>query len=213
MDHHQHNGNNGQLLSPQQQQPPPLPPPGRQQRRFNHVPVGGPTDHPSNSTSTSATKPLSPSPGTIYASSPGDSYNTTTNNNHNNSGPYPGLGPGGPVSSGPDTHHIRTQLKREPGYEDDDQYGYNSDEDSRRRMSRLSNGYPDQNDSAAEARRKKQKRNKPTLSCFECVERKTKVITSSSTVLLTLCEIIKFDPELRSPCLVFGCMSRAPRPI
>jgi hypothetical protein len=32
-----------------------------------------------------------------------------------------------------------------------------------------------ENDSTAEPPKKKQKRNKPTLSCEECVERKTKV--------------------------------------
>lgn len=35
-------------------------------------------------------------------------------------------------------------------------------------------------DADGEARKRRQKRNKPTLSCFECVERKTKVGFSSS---------------------------------
>jgi hypothetical protein len=34
--------------------------------------------------------------------------------------------------------------------------------------------------------KKKQKRNKPTLSCEECVERKTKVCTSSAVCQLEL---------------------------
>lgn len=41
-------------------------------------------------------------------------------------------------------------------------------------------------DAEGESRKKRQKRNKPTLSCFECVERKTKVGISVLFLALSL---------------------------
>ncbi|KUI68550.1 hypothetical protein VM1G_04510 [Cytospora mali] len=71
-------------------------------------------------------------------------------------------------------------IKREPGLRDDSE-----SQPDRARSSvatrRSSTAYPDGNnednrseDADGEPQKKRQKRNKPTLSCFECVERKTK---------------------------------------
>jgi hypothetical protein len=54
--------------------------------------------------------------------------------------------------------------------EDDDRRRFSFSAPSRNRIDRESSDVSP----TAEPQRKKQKRNKPTLSCFECVERKTK---------------------------------------
>jgi hypothetical protein len=54
--------------------------------------------------------------------------------------------------------------------------------------------------SLQEPPKKKQKRNKPTLSCFECVERKTKV-SRSFFIISELCAIEKMAC---GKCMVSG---------
>lgn len=122
---------------------------------YNRVPIGGPDRPPVTQ---------SPSPGTIYAS-PSDGRETSSYPIPSNGSPKRELG-------SPD-------IKRESGARDDsDQTADRSSVATRR----SSTAYPDVSneeskpeDAAGEPQRKKQKRNKPTLSCFECVERKTKV--------------------------------------
>lgn len=106
----------------------------------------------------------SPSPGTIYAS-PSGGRETSSYPVPSNGSPKRDLG-------SPD-------IKRESGARDDsDQTADRSSIATRR----SSTAYPDVSneevkpeDATGEPQRKRQKRNKPTLSCFECVERKTKV--------------------------------------
>lgn len=122
---------------------------------YNRVPIGGPDRPPVTQ---------SPSPGTIYASPSGD--------REISSYPIPSNGSPKRELGSPD-------IKRESGARDDsDQTADRSSVATRR----SSTAYPDVSneeskpeDAAGEPHRKKQKRNKPTLSCFECVERKTKV--------------------------------------
>lgn len=122
---------------------------------YNRVPIGGPDRPPVTQ---------SPSPGTIYASPSGD--------REISSYPIPSNGSPKRELGSPD-------IKRESGARDDsDQTADRSSVATRR----SSTAYPDVSneeskaeDAAGEPQRKKQKRNKPTLSCFECVERKTKV--------------------------------------
>lgn len=122
---------------------------------YNRVPIGGPDRPPVTQ---------SPSPGTIYAS-PSGGRETSSYPIPSNGSPKRELG-------SPD-------IKRESGARDDsDQTADRSSIATRR----SSTAYPDASneelkpeDAADEPQRKKQKRNKPTLSCFECVERKTKV--------------------------------------
>lgn len=47
-------------------------------------------------------------------------------------------------------------------------------------------------DAEGESRKKRQKRNKPTLSCFECVERKTKVGIFSLSLSLICARLLHF---------------------
>lgn len=123
--------------------------------RYNPVPIGGPDRPPVTQT---------PSPGTIYASSPRDK------------------------ESYPDRSLRRaletTAIKREAGLREDSDYppeppsavtdyterSSTANPDARRESSKDGDADVD-----GEPHKKKQKRNKPTLSCFECVERKTKV--------------------------------------
>lgn len=106
----------------------------------------------------------SPSPGTIYAS-PSGGRDTSSYPVPSNGSPKRELG-------SPD-------IKRESGGRDDSEQTADRSSIATRRSS---TAYPDVSneelkaeDAADEPQRKKQKRNKPTLSCFECVERKTKV--------------------------------------
>ncbi|KAK2613461.1 hypothetical protein N8I77_000374 [Diaporthe amygdali] len=121
---------------------------------YNRVPIGGPDRPPVTQ---------SPSPGTIYASPSGDRETSS----------YPV-----PSNGSPKRELGSPGIKREPGGRDDsDQTADRSSVLTRR----SSTAYPDvsneeikPDDAAEEPQRKRQKRNKPTLSCFECVERKTK---------------------------------------
>lgn len=122
---------------------------------YNRVPIGGPDRPPVTQ---------SPSPGTIYASPSGGRETSS----------YPV-----PSNGSPKRELGSPDIKRESGARDDsDQTADRSSIATRR----SSTAYPDVSneelkpeDAADEPQRKKQKRNKPTLSCFECVERKTKV--------------------------------------
>lgn len=107
----------------------------------------------------------SPSPGTIYASPSGGGRESSSYPVPSNGSPKRELG-------SPD-------IKRESGGRDDSEQTADRSSIATRRSS---TAYPDVSneelkpeDAADEPQRKKQKRNKPTLSCFECVERKTKV--------------------------------------
>lgn len=123
---------------------------------YNRVPIGGPDRPPVTQ---------SPSPGTIYASPSGGREASSSYPIPSNGTPKRELGSPG--------------IKRESGGRDDsDQTADRSSIATRR----SSTAYPDVgndesklDDAGGEPQRKKQKRNKPTLSCFECVERKTKV--------------------------------------
>lgn len=143
-----------------------LPPPPRrgdvsQPVRYNPVPIGGPDRPPVSH---------SPSPSTIFASSPGrrDSF------------------PVRRVSS-VKTGRNSPSIKREPGHRGDSEYPPEPPSAVTDRSERSSTVYPeagdDENkseDADGDSKKKRQKRNKPTLSCFECVERKTKVGCSLS---------------------------------
>lgn len=118
--------------------------------RYNPVPIGGPDRPPMTQT---------PSPSTIYASSSGDKE------------AYPDRA----LRRGLDSPGV----KREPGLREDSDY---PSEPPSAVTDRSSTTHPDaipedsrDDDVDGEPQKKKQKRNKPTLSCFECVERKTKV--------------------------------------
>lgn len=130
--------------------------------RYNPVPIGGPDRPPVTQT---------PSPGTIYASSPGDR------------------------ESYPDRSLRRaletSAIKREAGIRDDSEYPPEPPSAVTDHTELSSTTYPDADarrdssregdaDVDGEPQKKKQKRNKPTLSCYECVERKTKVGISIS---------------------------------
>lgn len=116
----------------------------------------------------------SPSPGTIYASPSGGRESSSSYPVPSNDSPKRELGSPGII-------------KRESGPRDDsDQAADRSSVVTRR----SSTAYPDAcndelkpEDEVGGPQRKKQKRNKPTLSCFECVERKTKVSLPSSANL------------------------------
>lgn len=123
--------------------------------RYNPVPIGGPDRPPVTQT---------PSPGTIYASSPRDR------------------------ESYPDRSLRRaleaSAIKRESSLRDDSDYPPEPSSAVTDYTEQSSTAHPDapQRDSSKEGedvdgepQKKRQKRNKPTLSCFECVERKTKV--------------------------------------
>lgn len=124
---------------------------------YNRVPIGGPDRPPVTQ---------SPSPGTIYASPSGGREAASSS--------YPI-----PSNGTPKRELGSPGVKRESGARDDsDQTADRSSIATRR----SSTAYPDVgndesklDDAGGEPQRKKQKRNKPTLSCFECVERKTKV--------------------------------------
>lgn len=149
----------------------------------------------------------SPSPGTIYASPSGGREASSSYPIPSNGTPKRELGSPG--------------VKRESGARDDsDQTADRSSIATRR----SSTAYPDVgndesklDDAGGEPQRKKQKRNKPTLSCFECVERKTKVGLLSPCSFLsisTACDersAASFSPHLprsvrqcddESPCIV-----------
>ena len=124
---------------------------------YNRVPIGGPDRPPVTQLS---------SPGTIYASPSGGRESSSSS--------YPV-----PSNGSPKRELGSPGIKRESGPRDDsDQAADRSSVVTRR----SSTEYPDvcndelkPEDAVGEPQRKKQKRNKPTLSCFECVERKTKV--------------------------------------
>lgn len=106
----------------------------------------------------------SPSPGTIYASPSGGRETSS----------YPV-----PCNGSPRRDLGSPDIKRESGARDDSELAADRSSIATRRSS---TAYPDVSneevkpeDATGEPQRKRQKRNKPTLSCFECVERKTKV--------------------------------------
>lgn len=77
-------------------------------------------------------------------------------------------------------------VKREPGLQGESEYPPEPVSAITDRSERSETAYRDARDddlksevADGEARKRRQKRNKPTLSCFECVERKTKVGFSS----------------------------------
>lgn len=137
----------------------------------------------------------SPSPGTIYASPSGGGRESSS------SYPVP--------SNGSPKRELGSPgiIKRESGPRDDsDQAADRSSVVTRR----SSTAYPDAcndelkpDDEAGGPQRKKQKRNKPTLSCFECVERKTKVSLPSSANLSLIppTTMSAFCQDLSSPAL------------
>lgn len=138
-----------------------LPPPPRRGEastpvRYNPVPIGGPDRPPVNH---------SPGPGNIYASSSGrrDSY-------------------AAPRASSVRAGLASPYIKREPGQRHDSEYPSAPPSAVTDHSERSSTVYPEAGDDEnkteyvdGEPRKERQKRNKPTLSCFECVERKTKV--------------------------------------
>ncbi|ROW15187.1 hypothetical protein VPNG_02921 [Cytospora leucostoma] len=152
--------------------------------KYNPVPIGGPDRPPVTQ---------SPSPGTIFASPCGDAdadgdadgegdgnVDVDVNGDgdgdkHGRPGPVKGNANGAPKRELESPH-----IKREPDLRDGSDYP-----PDRARSSiatrRSSTAYPDvinedtrSEDADGEPHKKRQKRNKPTLSCFECVERKTK---------------------------------------
>lgn len=141
--------------------------------KYNPVPIGGPDRPPVTQ---------SPSPGTIYASPNGDADKDkdkdTDRDRDTCSGPSNGPVNGhGSLKRELNSPHI----KREPSLREDSE---NTTDRARSSIAtrRSSTAYPDvineetrSEDADGEPQKKRQKRNKPTLSCFECVERKTKV--------------------------------------
>lgn len=123
---------------------------------YNRVPIGGPDRPPVTQ---------SPCPGTIYASPSGGRESTSS---------YPV-----PSNGSPKQELSSPGIKREYGPRDDsDQAADRSSVITRRSSTANPDVCNDElkpEDAVGEPQRKKQKRNKPTLSCFECVERKTKV--------------------------------------
>ncbi|KAL1854382.1 hypothetical protein Daus18300_011481 [Diaporthe australafricana] len=126
----------------------------KQPIHYNRVPIGGPDRPPVTQ---------SPSPGTIYASPSGDRESSS----------YPV-----PCNGSPKRELGSPDIKREPGARDDsDQTADRSSVLTRRSSTAFPDGSNEEvkpEDAGDEPQRKRQKRNKPTLSCFECVERKTK---------------------------------------
>jgi hypothetical protein len=135
---------------------------------YNRVPIGGPDRPPVTQ---------SPSPGTtIYASPSGGGGGAW----ESISSSYPAA-PGDTTSSSPkqELELGSPAIKRESGLRDGSEQAADRSSVVTRRSS---TAYPETcndelrpEDAVGEPQRKKQKRNKPTLSCFECVERKTKV--------------------------------------
>lgn len=125
--------------------------------RYARVPIGGPDRPPVTQT---------PSPGTIYASTPGRPSS------------YHDRGERGSL----DSELQSPAVKREPGLLQDSEYPPEpqsavtdyTDHSSTTFLDARANSLKSE-DAENEPQRKRQKRNKPTLSCFECVERKTKV--------------------------------------
>lgn len=132
--------------------------------RYNPVPIGGPdrpplTQSPSPSTGT----------GTIYASSPG---RRSTHTGHADR-----------------RHHSLTtttlaspDIKQEHAAREGSDYQSEPPSAVTAYTERSSTVYPESGGNGVKSedgddgpQKKRQKRNKPTLSCFECVERKTKV--------------------------------------
>lgn len=146
--------------------------------RYNPVPIGGP-DRPPLNTHQSPSPGAAAKTGSTYASSPGPPGSNGRNNGRRGSNLRASVSTPG--------------LKREPGAADDSDY-----------LSEPPSAVTQQSDHSpfgstgkdlkseerdveeGEPQRKKQKRNKPTLSCFECVERKTKVGFNTFTVFHTL---------------------------
>ncbi|KAG8167309.1 hypothetical protein KVR01_002998 [Diaporthe batatas] len=128
--------------------------------QYTRVPIGGPDRPPVTQ---------SPSPSTIYTSPPGGG------GGRESSSSYPA-----PSNGSPNRDLGSPGIKRESGPRDGSEQGADCSSEVTRRSS---TAYPDgsqcndelkSEDAVGEPSRKKQKRNKPTLSCFECVERKTK---------------------------------------
>ncbi|CAN8103115.1 unnamed protein product [Discula destructiva] len=120
--------------------------------RYNPVPIGGPDRPPVNH---------SPSPGTIYASSPGRRGSHLSRRTSS--------GRTGLHSPNVKRERAESEYASEPPSAVTDQSEHSStafrdgrDDDLRSQ------------DADGDGRKRRQKRNKPTLSCFECVERKTK---------------------------------------
>lgn len=122
--------------------------------RYNPVPIGGPDRPPVTQTS---------SPGTIYASSTRDRES------------YPDRALRRALET--------STIKREAGLHDDSDYPPEppsavteyTERSSTAHLDARRDSSKDGDDVDGEPHKKKQKRNKPTLSCYECVERKTKV--------------------------------------
>lgn len=154
--------------------PPPPRRPGEASKpvRYNPVPIGGPDRPPVNH---------SPSPGIIYASSPGPTRDGSLPSRRASS-----------VRTGPSSPSI----KREAGPQGDFAHpaGPPSAVTDNSESSSLLHPGDDENkseDAEGESRKKRQKRNKPTLSCFECVERKTKV-----GIFFSLCSLSLISSRL-----------------
>lgn len=136
--------------------------------RYNPVPIGGPDRPPLTQ---------SPSPsigaGTIYASSPG------RRNTHAD-------------QADPRHHSLTTtslaspDIKQERAAREGSDYQSEPPSAVTDHTERSSTAYPESGRDGVKSedgddgpQKKRQKRNKPTLSCFECVERKTKVGTGA----------------------------------
>lgn len=169
--------------------------------KYNPVPIGGPDRPPVTQ---------SPSPGTIFASPSGDvdadgdadgegnvDVDVDVDGNGEGDGDGDKDGRPGPVkgdaNGAPKRELDSPNIKREPDLRDGSEY-----QPDRARSSiatrRSSTAYPDvinedtrSEDADGEPRKKRQKRNKPTLSCFECVERKTKVGSYTLLALFYAC--------------------------
>lgn len=139
--------------------------------RYNPVPIGGPDRPP-------VTQSPTASPLATYTPSPDrrGSYAERRNKSLIMNLGSPGV-------------------KREPGLRDGSEHQSEPQSAVTDYTERSSTAYPESRDNGVKSEdpdgdgellRKKQKRNKPTLSCFECVERKTKVgLCSLSPSLLT----------------------------
>lgn len=143
--------------------------------RYNPVPIGGP-DRPPLTQSPA-------SPGSIQAAS---SASPGRRNNHAAERRNHSL----------NTDLARPAVKREPGGRDGPDYQSEPPPSAVTDYTeRSSSVYPesggngvrsDDGDAEDGPQKKRQKRNKPTLSCFECVERKTKVRPAIFSYLVTV---------------------------
>lgn len=153
--------------------------------RYNPVPIGGPDRPPLTLTHSPAG-----TSGAAFASSPGRSH---SNASRRNGAPKTGLG--SPV------------VKREPDFREGSEY---QSEPPSARTDRSSTVYAESNgngvkseDGDDERQKKRQKRNKPTLSCKECVERKTKVGRGLSSLLKTPFQAGYMLPFMSTPPYIF----------